>query len=390
MFILALLSLTFGSAKSSVTPSDKIPNAPLATASLAIPSLKANTSELGLPLVRSFSPKAYSAQAQNWAIVQDLRDVIYVGNGDGVLEFDGVRWRLIRVKNNTLVRSLAVDAQGRVYAEVELQKSAVEEKNKEILASQRFIQTSKMAALGTMTAGVAHEINNPTNFASAAVYMMKDEISEIKIFIKQVAGGDNADPKVIDAFNDKFTKLIELVKTAAEGTNRIKMIVEDLRTFARLDDAKKTKAKITDLLISTVHLIQTQYDRIEITMQLDFTPEIFCFPSKLNQVFMNIIVNACQAIVSKQSSNKDFEGKVVVSTTEQHGQLIVHFKDNGCGMDEVTLQRIFELFYTTKGVGTGTGLGMAITFGIIEEHGGSIEVKSTVDEASQIVLKFDV
>jgi signal transduction histidine kinase/ligand-binding sensor domain-containing protein len=276
------------------------------------------------------------------------------------------------------------------YREVELQKSAVEEKNKEILASQRFIQTSKMAALGTMTAGVAHEINNPTNFASAAVYMMKDEISEIKSFIKQIAGGDNADPQVIDAFNDKFVKLIELVKTATEGTNRIKMIVEDLRTFARLDDAKKKKAKVTDLLISTVHLIQTQYDRIEIIMQLDFTPEILCFPSKLNQVFMNIIVNACQAIVSKQTKNKDFEGKVLVTTTEVNGKLKVYFEDNGCGMDEITLQRIFEPFYTTKDVGTGTGLGMAITFGIIEEHGGSIEVESTVDEGSQIVLKFDV
>ncbi|MCJ8271373.1 MAG: GAF domain-containing protein, partial [Psychrosphaera sp.] len=113
------------------------------------------------------------------------------------------------------------------YREVALQKGAVEEMNKEILSSQRFIQTSKMAALGTMTAGVAHEINNPTNFAYAAVYMMKDEISEIKAFLKQMAGGDSADPQVIDAFNDKFGKLIELVKTATEGTNRIKMIVED-------------------------------------------------------------------------------------------------------------------------------------------------------------------
>ena len=272
------------------------------------------------------------------------------------------------------------------YREVALQKGAVEEMNKEILASQRFIQTSKMAALGTMTAGVAHEINNPTNFAYAAVYMMKDEISEIKAFLKQMAGGDSADPQVIDAFNDKFGKLIELVKTATEGTNRIKMIVEDLRVFARLDDAKKATAKITDLLTSTVHLIQTQYDGIEIIMQFDFSPELSCFPSKLNQVFMNIIVNACQAITSKQKNNKDFEGEVLITTTEQNGRLMMRFKDNGCGMDKVTLQRIFEPFYTTKDVGTGTGLGMAITFGIIEEHGGSINVDSTLGEGSEMTI----
>ncbi|NQZ83632.1 MAG: GAF domain-containing protein [Colwellia sp.] len=272
------------------------------------------------------------------------------------------------------------------YREVALQKGAVEEMNKEILASQRFIQTSKMAALGTMTAGVAHEINNPTNFAYAAVYMMKDEISEIKAFLKQMAGGDSADPQVIDAFNDKFGKLIELVKTATEGTNRIKMIVEDLRVFARLDDAKKATAKITDLLTSTVHLIQTQYDGIEIIMQFDFSPELSCFPSKLNQVFMNIIVNACQAITSKQKNNKDFEGEVLITTTEQNGRLMMRFKDNGCGMDKVTLQRIFEPFYTTKDVGTGTGLGMAITFGIIEEHGGSISVDSTLGEGSEMMI----
>jgi len=253
---------------------------------------------------------------------------------------------------------------------------------------QQLIQSSKMASLGTMTAGVAHEINNPTNFAYAAVYMMKDEIKEIKLFLKQLAGGDNADPEVLTAFDDKFTKLIELIQTATEGTNRIKIIVEDLRTFARLDDAKKATVQLSSLLTSTTHLVRTQYDRLEIETQLNVDPEITCFPSKLNQVFMNIIVNACQAIVTKQENDKNFTGRIIITTSEQDNQLVVMFKDNGCGMDEATQQRVFEPFYTTKDVGTGTGLGMAISFGIIEEHSGLIAINSVKDKGSEITIRL--
>jgi ligand-binding sensor domain-containing protein/signal transduction histidine kinase len=273
--------------------------------------------------------------------------------------------------------------------ELAQQKTQVEEKNNEILAAQQqLIQSSKMASLGTMTAGVAHEINNPTNFTYAAVYMMRDEIKEIKAFLKQLAGGNNADPDVLNSFDDKFNKLIELTQTATEGTNRIKIIVEDLRTLARLDDAKKAIVNLSELLISTVHLVRTQYDRIEIETQLEFDPEITCFPSKLNQVFMNILVNACQAVTSRQESDKNIEGKIIITSTEQNNNMELSFKDNGLGMDQKTLQRICDPFFTTKDVGTGTGLGMAISFGIIEEHGGMLKVTSVIGEGSVISVNI--
>jgi len=274
--------------------------------------------------------------------------------------------------------------------EVEEKNKKIEEKNREILATQKqLIQSSKMASIGTMTAGVAHEINNPTNFTHAAVYMMNDEISEIKIFLKQLAGGENAEPEVLKSFDDKFTKLIELTKTANEGTTRIKTIVEDLRTFSRIDDAKQAVVQLSDLLKSTVHLVQTQYDSIFIETQLKYEQPFTCFPSKLNQVFMNIIVNGCQAIESKKSSDS-VEGKVIIKMTQLAKRLIITFEDNGCGMEKATRQRIFEPFYTTKDVGSGTGLGMAISFGIIEEHGGSIEVESEVYKGTKITIGFDV
>jgi C4-dicarboxylate-specific signal transduction histidine kinase len=149
----------------------------------------------------------------------------------------------------TLSKKIAEEAQ-----------TKVESQNDEILATQQqLLQSEKMASLGTLTAGVAHEINNPTNFTHAAVFMMQNEIDEIKCFLKQLAGGDNADDDVINSFDVKFKKLIELAKTAQEGTQRIKVIVEDLRTFARLDDANQAEIKISELITSTVHLVETQY-----------------------------------------------------------------------------------------------------------------------------------
>jgi len=265
----------------------------------------------------------------------------------------------------------------------------VESQNSEILATHKqLVQSEKMASLGTLTAGVAHEINNPTNFTYAAVFMMQNEIDDIKCFLKQLAGGDNADVKVINSFDTKFEKLIELAKTASEGTQRIKVIVEDLRTFARLDDAKQAKIQVSELITSTVHLVQTQFESITINTDFSFNPTLLCFPSKLNQVFMNIIVNACQSIKTKLkqnhqlNSNKEFEGLITISTSRDNDYLVIYIEDNGCGMDEQTKQRVCEPFFTTKDVGSGTGLGMAISFGIIEEHDGMLKILSTFSQGS--------
>ncbi len=271
--------------------------------------------------------------------------------------------------------------------ELKAQKHEVEEKNKEILATQKqLIQSSKMATIGTMTAGVAHEINNPTNFTHAAVYMMKDETSTIKVYLKQLAGGDTADEEVLKSFDEKFRKLIGLIETATEGTTRIKTIVNDLRTFSRLDDDKKLEVKLGSIIASTIHLVKTQYDEITIIIDIDSDPTISCFPAKLSQVFMNIAVNACQAIESKKLRNKEFVGQLTISLIDDVDQIQVIFKDNGCGMSEVTQKKIFDPFFTTKDVGSGTGLGMAISFGIIEDHNGILKVSSVINEGSIISI----
>jgi signal transduction histidine kinase len=292
--------------------------------------------------------------------------------------------RRLSALNNQLILSKKVAEQA---------QQKVESQNREILSTQQqLIQSEKMASLGTLTAGVAHEINNPTNFTYAAVFMMQNEIDDIKRFLKHLAGGDNADVDVINSFDTKFEKLIKLAKTASEGTQRIKIIVEDLRTFARLDDAKQANVKVSELITSTVHLVQTQFESITINTDFSFNPTLLCFPSKLNQVFMNIIVNACQSIKTKLkqnhqlNSNKEFEGLITISTSRDNEHLVIHIEDNGCGMDEQTKQKVCEPFFTTKDVGSGTGLGMAISFGIIEEHDGMLKILSTYSQGSNFLV----
>jgi len=273
-------------------------------------------------------------------------------------------------------------------AGVHQQLSQAHESLKE--TQRHLVLTEKMTCLGTLTAGVAHEINNPTNFAHAAAYLMNDEILKIKQFLKQLAGGDDAEPEVLESLENQFSKLVELTKTTFAGTARIKTIVEDLRTFARLDDAKQEQVDVSELINSTKHLVRSQYDAVVIDVNVEYEKLLTCFPSKLSQVFMNIIVNACQAIETMKKETPSIVGKIDITVAEINDYLYLEFQDNGCGMNEETVKKVFDPFFTTKDVGSGTGLGMAISFGIIEEHDGMIDITSTINEGSSLTIKLPI
>jgi signal transduction histidine kinase len=255
---------------------------------------------------------------------------------------------------------------------------------------QQLVQSEKMAALGKLTASIAHEINNPTNFTYASVYMMLDEIKGIKVFLKQLAGGDKADIEVLKSFDNKFNNLVELVQTANEGTTRIKSIVESLRTFSHLGHLKKENAQISELIKSTIYLIRTEYRSVNIIKNFEYDPSINCFPSKLNQVFMNLIINACQAINAKSEqievTDDSFQGKITINTRRKDDELMIEISDNGCGMDELTQEKIFEAFFTTKDVNSGTGLGMSVSYDVIQSHHGRIIVSSELGEGSIVTI----
>jgi len=294
-------------------------------------------------------------------------------------------WQVIII---ALVILSAIVFWNRRLAKLNLQLEQAKYETEE--AQKTIIIQEKMSSLGTLTAGVAHEINNPVNFTSAAIFMMKEEIVIIKAYLKDLAGGDKADEQVLQSFEDKFAKLIDLTNTATEGSNRIKTIVQDLRLFSRLDDEQQEKITLAGILKSTKHLVKTQYNEIEITIDVVADPLFNGFPAKLSQVFMNIIVNACQAIETRKESNEHLMGNINISLFEKNNYVYIEFKDNGCGMDEETLQKIFDPFFTTKDVGSGTGLGMAISFGIIEEQGGLIEITSVVNEGSSLTIKLPI
>lgn len=255
----------------------------------------------------------------------------------------------------------------------------------------QLVQSEKMASLGTLVAGVAHEMNNPTSFIYTTTYNLKNNLSELKQFIFDLAGED-ANEKFTQIFEGHFERLERNVFNISEGSNRIKNIVKDLRTFSRLDEAEQKRMNVVDGIRSTLNLIQTQYKK-EVLFLEDFQvkPEIIGWPAELNQVYMNVIVNACQAIIAKQKeTGEEIPGKLWIRTFHlgktENEQVGIQFEDTGLGMSKEIQSRIFDPFFTTKKLGEGTGLGMSISYGIIEKHKGTITVHSEEGKGTTVTL----
>lgn len=266
----------------------------------------------------------------------------------------------------------------------------VEQKNHEIIAAQeQLVQAEKMVSLGSLTAGVAHEINNPTNFVHVSAQNLEVDLSRFEQFLFNLAG-DDADEEILQSFREQFQPLYDHLATIKDGTERIKIIVQDLRAFTQLDVLDPKTVDITACLQSTLNLVQTQFmDVAEFTTDFKDHPQLLCHPAQLNQVFMNLIVNACDAIREKQQSNGDkTPGKVHIGCKVIDAKVTITVKDNGNGMSEETKHRLFEPFYTTKRVGEGTGLGLSISFGIVNKHDGELSVESQPGVGSEFTLRL--
>ncbi len=253
----------------------------------------------------------------------------------------------------------------------------------------QMVQQEKMASLGTLTAGVAHEINNPANFAHVGAQALSNDLERFRQFLIDLAGED-AETEIMETLNARVDSLSSQISTIIEGTTRIKNLVLDLRTFSRLDQATKKSVPIGDSLMSTINLVRTQYAQIaEIRCELNANPLLECFPAELNQVFMNLIVNACQAIQSsRRKKNTKDKGLLSIRSYLEQEWLVIEFEDDGDGIAQAIIDHIFEPFFTTKTVGEGTGLGLSISFGIIEKHRGSISVRSTEGVGTCFTLRL--
>lgn len=224
----------------------------------------------------------------------------------------------------------------------------------------QLINAEKMASLGQLVAGVAHEINTP-------VASIKSNNSLMLKLFPQI---ENEDIK---------QTLIDINSIDKEAIQRISNIVVSLKKFVRLDEAELQTADINKEIDLTLDLIRHETkNKIKIEKCYGDIPPVKCYPNMLNQVFTNILVNACQAV--------EKEGKITITTLYNEGKLIVKFKDNGKGIPKDSLEKVFTAGYTTKGVGVGTGLGLAISQKIIDKHGGNIKVYSELGVGTEFVI----
>jgi len=266
-------------------------------------------------------------------------------------------------------------------------------------AQIQLVEAEKMASLGQLTAGIAHEINNPINFVKANIKPLKLDIDDLFEIIHDYSQLHNVRNDNVygqlqkvyekeEALDMTFvkTEIQQLLKGIEDGAERTAEIVRGLKTFSRLDEGELKTANVHDGLESTLILLRnTVPPYITIKKRFDGKGNIECFPGKLNQVFMNILNNSIQAIGGKKEISEE-EFIAITTCDTQDGFMRVSIKDTGPGMSEYVKHRIFEPFFTTKPVGEGTGLGMAIVFKIIEEHHGRIEVFSAPGKGAEFVI----
>ena len=258
----------------------------------------------------------------------------------------------------------------------------------------QLVQSEKMASLGQLTAGIAHEINNPVNFVSANVGPLRRDIAEVFAVLAQY---DEA--VATQQLQEKF-KNVEILKKnldlpylkeeinnlldgVQEGAHRTSEIVKGLRSFTRLDEDERKPADINQGLESALLMLKHQLkNRVEVIKDYGNVPPVVCYPGKLNQVFLNLLANASQAIART--------GKIFIRTFCDGEIVTISIKDTGTGMTPEVRKHIFEPFFTTKPIGEGTGLGLPITYGIIEAHDGNIEVYSEPGKGSEFVITLPV
>ncbi len=254
------------------------------------------------------------------------------------------------------------------------------------MAKKQLFLHERMATIGTVVAGVTHEINNPTNFAHVGAQNLQVKLLRFREFLIKLAGED-ADPFVLDTIQIRLNELASQLDTVLEGTTRIRTLVRDLRSFSQLDDERKT-ISIAPQLRSTVNLVRTQYaHRVDIECDLAADPELECWPTQLSQVFMNLIVNACQAIERKHRADRNAaRGNIAIRSSVTAQGLVLQFLDNGCGMPQAVLEHIYEPFFSTRTGEEGTGLGLSISASIVKKHGGTIRVDSQEGTGSSFTL----
>lgn len=269
--------------------------------------------------------------------------------------------------------------------------SELESANEELRETQsKLVHSSKMVSLGQLVAGVAHELNNPIGFIYSNMSHLKDYADKLILLAETAEKNPGAVSRLKGEVDLDYIKqdMPKLISSCEDGARRTRDIVIGLRNFSRLEEAKLKSIDLHEAIENTLSLLAGELkSRIQVHKHYGDLPQVSCFATQINQVLMNILSNAAQAIEGKGNiwiSTKTFSsptGKEMVSISVQ---------DSGKGMDAKTAEKIFDPFFSTKGVGQGTGLGLSISYGIIQNHGGDIQVKSQPGIGTEFIVTIPV
>jgi signal transduction histidine kinase len=238
-----------------------------------------------------------------------------------------------------------------------------------------LVMSGRLAAVGELAAGIAHEINNPITYVRSNLSVLREHWSVVRKALENV---ETSDP-----LEEVISEGEELIDDSLEGVDRAAGIVRDVREFSHAGTEVLEMVDVNELLDQTLRVARLQIPKgANIDKRLGDLPLVPCQPQRIKQALMNLILNAAQAI--------EGNGNIRLITQHIDGEVVIRIEDDGCGIPDEFIDRIFDPFFTTKPVGVGTGLGLAITFGIIERHGGEIVVLSKPDQGTSIRVHLPV
>ena len=273
---------------------------------------------------------------------------------------------------------IARDITDKKAASEELEKA-----NQELRETQsQLVQSEKMASLGNLVAGIAHEINTPVGAINSMQDTLMRAVEKLKDTLASTFSEEYNENRAMQA---SLKVILDANRVIATGTERVTGIVRSLRRFARLDEAELKEVDIHEAIDNTLTLVHHDLkNRIEVVKEYGDIPPIVCYPSRLNQVFLNLLVNASHAI--------EGEGEIRIRTFLQDDRVRVSIQDSGVGIPQENLDKVFDPGFTTKGVGVGTGLGLSICYQIVQDHRGKIQVKSEVGKGTTftVILPTDL
>ena len=338
---------------------------------------------------KSFAPFIHPEDLQ--ACLAFLQKVVETGKKQSGIEYrvkhkDGsLRW-------HTSNASCLKDEEGNVISFIGIARDITDKKaaseelkkaNQELRETQsQLVQSEKMASLGNLVAGIAHEINTPVGAINSMHDTLMRAVEKLKDTLASTFPKEYNENRAMQA---SLKVILDANRVITTGTERVTGIVRSLRRFARLDEAELKEVDIHEAIDNTLPLVHHDLkNRIEVVKEYGDIPPIVCYPSRLNQVFLNLLVNASHAIEGK--------GEIRIRTVLQEERVRVSIQDSGVGIPQENLDKVFDPGFTTKGVGVGTGLGLSICYQIVQDHLGEIQVESEVGEGTTftVILPTDL